>query len=282
MQCASISDNFLISRVKRSGESYTMPEQHYHNGYEIYYLVKGERNYFIKDRTSFVKKGDVVLINKNVLHKTLDTGKPAHERVLIEFNEEFIKDMLSKIDDIKIYTCFKNYKRNVYSLDIEEQTWLENTLFNMLQEKKYKRKGYLTYIKIKLIEILIFLNRKVKESSPSSPDFSDPLQQKISEIATYINNNHQDGITLKLLARKFGLSPSYLSKSFKKVTGFNFVEYKNNVRVKEARRLLQETDLNVTKIAGIVGYNNITHLGRIFKDITGYSPLKYRKLHREE
>ncbi|MFW5749714.1 MAG: helix-turn-helix domain-containing protein, partial [Halanaerobium sp.] len=85
-------------------------------------------------------------------------------------------------------------------------------------------------------------------------------------------------LTLSSLADKFNYSPAYLSRAFKEVTGFNFVEYKNNVRIKEAGKLLQQSKLSVTEIATEVGFNNITHFGRIFKEITDLSPLAYRKV----
>ena len=57
------SRTMMIDYTKRKG-FYTMPVQHTHNEYELYYLFTGERDYFIRDRTYRVKRGDFVFIEK--------------------------------------------------------------------------------------------------------------------------------------------------------------------------------------------------------------------------
>ncbi|MFP4017245.1 MAG: helix-turn-helix domain-containing protein [Halanaerobiales bacterium] len=272
-------DNKLltIEHVSREGGSHTMPAKHYHEGYEIYYLLEGERYYFIEDRTYRVRKGNLVLINKNILHRTIDTENPDHERILIEFHENFLKPYSKETKDISLYSIFKQ-KQFVYTLNVEEQLWLENHLFKMIKEKKSKNKGYVSYIRLLLIELLIYFNRQLKIDSISIVEYPDPTHEKMAEIASFISKNYNSDLSLKNVASLFNYSSTYLSRTFKQVTGFSFVEYKNNIRIKEARKLLQQTDLNISDISSMVGYNNLTHFGRIFKEITNYSPLNYRKL----
>ena len=69
-----IDSSFSIEKLKVKG-AYNMSYRHYHDAYEIYYLLHGERDYFIKDRTYTITKGDLVFININDLHKTVDTKK---------------------------------------------------------------------------------------------------------------------------------------------------------------------------------------------------------------
>jgi len=271
------NERITIQHIRRKGGPHTMPKKHYHEGLEIYYLLNGERYYFIDNRTYRVKKGDIVLIDKNILHRTIDADNPDHERILIEFHNHFLQPHSKEIKDIDTYSCF-NKRKHILTINIEEQIWIENHLFKMIKEDKNKYKGYLSYLKILLLELLIFLGRQTELNSSSTAEYPGQTHKKMAEIASYINKNYQYNLSLNKIANNFNYSPSYLSKAFKQVTGFNFVEYKNNVRVKEARKLLQQTSLNISKIAGMVGYNNITHFGRIFKDITGYSPLNYKKI----
>ncbi|WP_163881046.1 helix-turn-helix domain-containing protein [Paenibacillus favisporus] len=53
-------------------------------------------------------------------------------------------------------------------------------------------------------------------------------------------------------------------------------------RIKEARRLLTGSNLKIADIAERVGFESMTHFGRIFKDITSLSPLKYRQTYKAE
>lgn len=272
-----MSDGFFIEHVIRPETPFNMPARHYHEQFEIYYLLDGERYYFIENRAYHVKKGDIVLIGKNILHKTNTTERHAHERILLLFDNDFLDKFIENSEDKDLYYCFRT-EQNVFSLDPEKQLWVENLLFNIIRENKNKDILYQTYIKILIIELLIFLNRIAKSKTPFTDTDTDPIYEKISEVASYINSNYSDNLSLNRVAEIFNYSPTYLSKIFKKVTGFNFVEYKNNVRIKEASKLLLNSELNITEIASRTGYNNLTHFGRIFKKITGYSPFEYKKL----
>ena len=78
------------------------------------------------------------------------------------------------------------------------------------------------------------------------------------------------------MAKQFSISRSYLSKKFKQTTGFGFKEYLLNVRIKEACRLLLETNHSITDIAFACGFNDSNYFGDAFRRIKGISPNKYR------
>ncbi len=103
------------------------------------------------------------------------------------------------------------------------------------------------------------------------------MYEKISEIATYLHQHYLEELTLKKIAGQFYISPSYLSRTFKKVTGFYFSEYVQAVRMREARRQLIESDEKVLTIAGNVGFHSIAHFNKTFKKMTGVSPIQFRK-----
>lgn len=138
-----IGRSFLISQNKINDIGNFSPE-HFHDAYEIYYLVDGERNYFIKNRTYNVKKGDLVFINLNELHRTNNAAILNHERILINFKYDFLNDMLSSNQITDLFECFKlNY--NAIRLDQDEQKHAENLLIRMILEDK-KRHINMTYI----------------------------------------------------------------------------------------------------------------------------------------
>ncbi len=77
----------LVEYTKRGHMTKSMPLPHVHNSYEIYYLLEGERYYFIHNTTYHVKKGMLVLIDPSVIHRTISTGRPDHERLLINIQK---------------------------------------------------------------------------------------------------------------------------------------------------------------------------------------------------
>ncbi len=259
-----------------------MIPNHYHNHYEINYLLSGDRYFFINDKAYHLESGSVVLINANVIHHTTYPIVPKLERVIIEFKKEFIADFINHVHDIDLFSCFSS-DIHILKLDYNDQNFFETILFKMSGEKKKQRDGFNTYQKILLIELLLFLNRgvsKVKKNKKS--DHLNSKYKKMAEIVDFINNNYMKELTLSFVAKTFYVNNNYLSKSFKGITGFTFIKYLNLIRIKKAQELLMDSKLNITQISEAVGYENLTHFGRVFKTITGISPLNYRNFRKNK
>jgi len=83
--------------------------------------------------------------------------------------------------------------------------------------------------------------------------------------------------TVEKLAREAGVSASRIPGMLKERFNMNFKQYLNIIRITEAKRLLRETDNQITTCAYNVGYNNIPHFNRTFKQLESVSPKEYRK-----
>lgn len=271
-------NGYVIEYVKRQ-TILNMPSNHYHSYYEIYYQLSGERYFFIKDRSYYLKKGDIVLINSYDLHKTLQAGGKTHERILIYFDTSYISPFKELISDIDLLACFKK-ATPVFNLGPKDQLLIEKLLYAMLEEDTKRQEGYLSSIKIYLLELLIFLGRFSPEIKNSYLEFPSSLHKKISEITNYINLHYKENLSLDQLADLFYMNTYYLSRTFSEVTGFHLTQYINTIRIRASEELLQTTELSILEIALAVGYSNATHFGRVFKQLLGVSPLQYRKMNR--
>jgi two-component system response regulator YesN len=99
----------------------------------------------------------------------------------------------------------------------------------------------------------------------------------ISKALRYIHSHYKEPITLDDLAQSVGLSPNYMSHLFNTTMGISFSTYVNTLRVEKAQHLLAETSLPLIDISGMVGFEEQSYFSKIFKDITTYSPGRYRK-----
>ncbi|HYH01767.1 MAG TPA: AraC family transcriptional regulator [Bacillota bacterium] len=261
--------------INRSVGHYNMSRYHLHDHLELYYLLTGERYYFIKDRTFLVKKGDLVLIGPRILHKTMDTGVPDHQRILIYFQEGFTASLSPDLAVLlnEIFTA-----QPLLRLSISGQNHLEYLFQQMCNEVRELHAGTETMLQAYLLQLLVNAVRFRAQHQTQAFEHPSPMHKKISEIVQYINENYAEPLNLTAVAGRFFISSYHLSRSFKEATGFTFVEYLNSVRVKEAQRLLRESDFKVIRIAEQVGFGSIAHFGRVFKTLTGHSPLDYRKL----
>jgi AraC-like DNA-binding protein len=269
-------DTFLFSLRGVLGH-FNMTNYHFHDKYELYYLVSGDRYYFIKDRTYLVKKGSLILIKPYDLHKTTDTGKKDHSRILINFDRSFLTG--TPIMEEILEELFYSNQPIITFLPTEQQK-VQSFLYNIVHEIKNKEFGFDVSLQALLMELLIFIKRHSDDVPYVSTDHPSAMHEKMSEIVQYINDHYHNDISLETVAKEFFISQYYLSRAFKQATGFTFVEYVNSVRIKEAQTLLRESNEKVIQIAEDVGFGNISHFGRVFKNITGFSPLNYRKTHK--
>jgi AraC-like DNA-binding protein/mannose-6-phosphate isomerase-like protein (cupin superfamily) len=274
--CRETYPGLEIEQCKRH-EPCSMPMYHYHDGYEIYYLLSGSRNYFIDEINYRVEKGSLVLINKGVPHMTTYGGSPMHERILINFDEDFIQGIRIQSDNEDLLAPFYQNKP-VVRLQKADQAAVEQLLFKMMMEARGKDFGHESYVRLVLGELLLFITRKILDTRPADSLNTNFMNAKISEIIKYVNIRYMKKISLESIAENFYISPYYLSRTFKKATGTTFIEYLNGIRVRESQILLKESPLNVNTIAERVGYESQTHFGRVFKKYTGMSPLQYRKM----
>ena len=271
----SLEDHSFYIGYKGKVGHYTMSSAHFHEHYEIYYLLDGERYYFINNKTFLIKRGDLVLINSNDLHKTIDVGGPSHKRALIYFHNDFISSNKNDYSDL-LKKIFEN-GNHVIRLPSNEQDMVEALLNNMLDEASSKQTGYMLRLQSLLSELLVSTARFIETSVFSRFDYLSPVHRKVSEIVSFINQKYMEPLTLDILSENFFISKYHLSRIFKETTGFSFIEYLNSVRVRESQILLKDEKIKIIDIAQRVGYGSISHFGRVFKATTGMSPHEYRK-----
>ncbi|UJF34751.1 helix-turn-helix domain-containing protein [Paenibacillus hexagrammi] len=268
---------FEIERLRRD-ERFSMPIHHFHDFYEMYYLLNGNRYYFIQDRNYLIEEGNLVFIDKHNLHRTHDAGAPHHERILLHLDDPWFDQVQGDDMAALLRTPFAS-KQPVIALQTTNRSFVENILFSLLKEQQERRPGWELNSRSMLVQLLIFCSRLLSEAAPSTEQPHVP-NDKILEIISYINQNFKNRLTLAHISETFYISSSYFCRIFKETSGFSFIEYLNNIRVREAQKLLRETKLKVIDIAELSGFDSIAHFGRVFKQVTKQTPLECRKLMR--
>lgn len=102
-------------------------------------------------------------------------------------------------------------------------------------------------------------------------------KSKMKQALAYIEENYDKDLNMAVISNYVSMNYSLFSYAFKQYTGKNFVNYLKELRVNEAKRLLEETDMRVIEIGQKVGYENEKHFMKLFKSQCGVSPTEYRK-----
>ena len=266
-QMANFSKLFF-DRTKRSG-TYTLSSGHYHNMYEIYFLLEGQCRYFIENRIYDVIAGDLVLIPKRSIHKTLYDDIPT-ERYVINFSKNYIPPSLS----IPVHELFKN---NIYRPTPENRRAITKIFTKIDSEYRLADEYSRLAIYGCLTELYTLI---LRNPMTDVPDSSEKGNIPIENVTQYITKHFQEPLTLEQMAVMASLSTSYFSRLFKNITGFGFKEYLTIIRIKEAQRKLAHTDVSICQIAYDCGFNDSNYFSSVFKQQNGISPLRYRTQNR--
>ncbi len=101
-------------------------------------------------------------------------------------------------------------------------------------------------------------------------------EETVKFVISYLEEHIGEEIRFAEIVKKAGLSSTGLKNLFKSYTGMGVMQYYSCLKIKKAKELLAEGELNVTQIANILGYESIHYFSRQFKSIEGISPTAYK------
>ncbi|NHN29362.1 helix-turn-helix domain-containing protein [Paenibacillus agricola] len=108
------------------------------------------------------------------------------------------------------------------------------------------------------------------------------MDERIGQIMDYIDANYKDSnLNISMIGNHFDMKPAYLSKLFKDHTGEGLLDSINKTRIAGAKLLLDDSNKNVSDVAGCVGFNDVNAFIRTFKKYEGITPGKYKEMKEE-
>ena len=252
-------------------ESYVF-DWHIHREYEMILLTSVPKQVFIGEEELELNKGDIILINSLVPHKTFT--KTSSTWVLLQFD---ISSEGNLFEELKLggilgatntpYTLFKQ------GTPLNKE--LTDCIFKIKNESNDKKGYYDYFIKSYLYELIALLYRH-----GILTDYNKFLKEipHLLPVLKYISEHYSEHISLADISSVANMHSSYFCKVFRSALGISFVEYLNLVRISNAKTLLEETKKNVTEIAFEVGFSSVSYFIKTFKKYNSHSPNKYKSL----
>lgn len=118
-----------------------------------------------------------------------------------------------------------------------------------------------------------FANSPSEDTSTDSQSYRGRI---VAQIVDYIAGNYSKDITLADVCNHVSLSASYTSKIFKEIVGCSLSRYIYQLRMNKSKELICTTSYKIYEIAEMVGYTDISHFSKKFKEYWGHSPQHYR------
>ncbi|MCR5722276.1 MAG: response regulator [Lachnospiraceae bacterium] len=130
---------------------------------------------------------------------------------------------------------------------------------------------YIDEYRESLMEWIMKLRESICESDDSE------AKMKIKAAVEYVKENYMKDLNMAVVSNYISMNYSMLSYLFKQYTGTNFVNYLKDIRIREAKKLLTETDMKIIEVSRAVGYDNEKHFMKTFRAECGVSPGEFRK-----
>ncbi|MFA7344334.1 MAG: AraC family transcriptional regulator [Terrimicrobiaceae bacterium] len=106
------------------------------------------------------------------------------------------------------------------------------------------------------------------------------IPKNLCRLLDHIENQLDTKLSMRELARRAGMSPASFNRTFKSHLGTSPARYVSEMRVREAARLMLQSEGTIDEIAEKTGFPNRAYFSRVFKQITGGAPATFRRTHQ--
>lgn len=228
---------------------------------KLHYVQQGEIVITLYGTTITASKGDLILIPANTVHSCRLTENRFAELSWCHFSLKIGSE-----------DYFKNYILPPV-VHVEDHNTV-NELFQLLFSSHDMEESCQKLVSTTAICSLVqyyFEHSSVLRSNTEA--------DRIRQVIAYIDEHYDESITVEQLAKLANYSESHLSKCFRDTTGLPPMRYLNNVRIKQAKLLLQFSDEPVGVIMERCGFTDAAYFSRVFKKVIGYPPQTFRRLY---
>ena len=276
-----ILDGFGSIYYFEFGKDFThTPEKH--DSWEMVYVDSGEIIAVTDGMGRSLSQGQAIFHRPLEVHAHVSNRIVSNNMLVVSF---YTGSNAMNFFDKKVFTLDKTAK-TLLTLFIKEA---RNALGEIPGEYSNKNPldfsgapfGSLQLLECYFTEFLLVLSRSENDTGTknSTAEKSRELaQSSIAElIVSYLRENIYNSITMSDICSKFFMGKSQLCKLFGEYIGESPIEYYSKLKMREAKRLLAEGELSVSRISDMLGYSSIHNFSRAFKKSAGVSPATYRK-----
>ncbi|MFT9392416.1 helix-turn-helix domain-containing protein, partial [Bifidobacterium sp.] len=133
--------------------------------------------------------------------------------------------------------------------------------------------GFESIVQMNLRRLLLLIRRqRLGPGEESGRERSGKIQSAI----TYFHRHYPSDINIDAYAHDHGMSVSWFIRSFREASGKSPLRYLIDIRIREAKLLLETTSYSIGEVADMVGYANPLYFSRLFRSHVGMSPSQYR------
>ncbi|MDO4271297.1 MAG: AraC family transcriptional regulator [Eubacteriales bacterium] len=272
-QSVFVGDNdpklLYVSKIRPDASAHPRVMHAHKDFVEIILICSGISEYLIHDKKQYIRAGDLLVYNSGVVHDEISGPDIAvgsycvavgglhmpglRENMLIPDNAGYIFPTGDSFGELRT---------------------LCEMMYHSLSEGEPRAEAFCHSLMHALLVKTLAVADGPKAADEHKVEEPHILGRRIKE---YIDTHYMEPITLQSMSETLHISPYYLSHVFKQMSGYSPVQYLLRRRIGEAQTLLITTDLPITRVAEMVGYDTQSYFNLQFTKNVGMPPKKYRQ-----
>ncbi len=270
---------YLASRAELDFYHELFVPWHWHNAIELFYMESGGLKYYTPHQNLAFPAGSAGMVNVNVLHKTqVQTNTKNNIQLLHIFDPQLLAGAHGSLIEqkyiapivtapqIELIALSPNEPEQAAVID------LIRAAFAISEEDlgyEFKIREALSRIWIELFQLCAPV---LKEKSQAV----DMTTDKVKGMMAYIHEHYAEKISIRELASAVFLSERECYRVFQNHLHMTPVDYIRSYRIQIACQMLAESRMPITEVGIACGMGNSSYFGKIFREVTGYTPRQYR------
>lgn len=270
--------------VQEDREPHFYPYLHQHPEVQVTWVQRGTGNLLVGEQVHRFQAHDVFVIGANQPH--LFNSDPAYfepgstlsiQALTLFFDPQKMGQLLKNLPELaEMPTVLQSFERGM-KLGASAQHQVIDLLQHIQTSSKIKRLALF----LDMIDVLQQDKLALSLSQENTLIISETEGQRISSVFQYVLQHYAEDIALEQVASLIHFSPPAFCRYFKKHTRKTFTQFLNEIRIHAACRILREEwRKTIADVAFTMGFNNIPHFNRTFKQVTGQRPTDWRKKQR--
>lgn len=269
-------------RLQEDQEVHFYDHLHQHPEVQLTLILESEGKVIVGDFVGTFKPGDIFLIGPNLPHVFRndskyyqeDVGQYAHSITVFFEWQSFGEKFLSMPELAHLQEFSKLSARGLFL-----QEPIRNRVAQLMKQMFRKNGMDRLIVLLKILNILS--ENKGTEALASSGvynDFDEVDGKKLADIYRFTMNEFHRKISLDEVASIAHMTTNSFCRYFKKRTRKSYVDFLTEIRIGQARKLLQQDDLSISQISLEVGFNNLSNFNRKFRELCSITPTEFRRI----
>lgn len=262
---------------------YTFPS-HCHLFYEIDYTIEGTCQFEFDGRLVDAMPGSLIFHPPLSVHSIRNDKRGRH--LILQFSHKLL-NLLDNSQEGVLLPAGELHRQGIIQLPADSPSW--NCMQKLLADVPsltlpvpngtHEITGYPFSEGLRLNAHTLSLLSSLLDAGLIRPEYNDSLPIRLEEMQVLINRlvtHPEEKLSMEEAASFTHMSYSNFCRSFKLMLGCSYVDFCNMIRVRRAQELLQNSRKSVTEISALLNFGSVSYFNRIFKKITGCTPLVYR------